>query len=291
MDLIPDDYEGGVAIWGASHPAASKRRSDPAPIVQIRSNCGLHVHARRAGEERKSIDKSFDSLDVVRADERRTLTYEQVWSYRAAHDAGIPQETKRCRECGDSTAFDDLLSQRVRRKCRKCSGMLDGDPIAFANPVVSLQAEFALGTTRSCVLAPGRIEIAPDTFPGGFDIWGTSPAVLWTASRPEESGAHVHGYDSDGRSRLVDQTFGVLVVNGQTISNEALRLWQDQTGFNGVLRPFLRTVRCPRCHRALLDKGWKAFIPHREFQCRCGFLFFESHATISNPICDWACSL
>jgi hypothetical protein len=37
-----------------------------------------------------------------------------------------------------------------------------------------------------------------------YSIWGSTPAVLWTAERAQEKGIHVHVHD--GHKRIVDDT-------------------------------------------------------------------------------------
>jgi len=41
---------------------------------------------------------------------------------------------------------------------------------------------------------------------------GEPPAILWTASRPQEKGIHVHVHK--GTERIVDDTFGQVTLNG-----------------------------------------------------------------------------
>jgi urease beta subunit len=56
-----------------------------------------------------------------------------------------------------------------------------------------------------------------------FEVWSSTPAVLWTADRPQELGIHVHIYEK-GR-RLVDDTFGRVIYQGQELDRKIL--WQE----------------------------------------------------------------
>jgi hypothetical protein len=53
-----------------------------------------------------------------------------------------------------------------------------------------------------------------------FQAWASTPAVLWTANRPQERGIHVHVY-KDG-NYLVDDTFGDVTYKGQRLERAAL---------------------------------------------------------------------
>jgi hypothetical protein len=52
-------------------------------------------------------------------------------------------------------------------------------------------------------------------FPGGIQIWGSNPAIVWTASRHEKAGIHVHAFrrDGDGTPER-DETFSEVVIDG-----------------------------------------------------------------------------
>ena len=60
-----------------------------------------------------------------------------------------------------------------------------------------------------------------DDYPGaGFTIWASTPAVLWTAERPQELGIHVH-LVMDGK-RIIDDTFGTVILQGKALERKAL---------------------------------------------------------------------
>ena len=51
-----------------------------------------------------------------------------------------------------------------------------------------------------------------------FELWSSTPAVLWTANRPQEKEIHVHIYEK-GR-RVVDDTFGTVVYKGRNLTGK-----------------------------------------------------------------------
>jgi hypothetical protein len=56
-----------------------------------------------------------------------------------------------------------------------------------------------------------------------FELWASTPAVLWTANRPQEKGIHVHVYDKSGR--IVDNTFGKVILKGQELERD--QMWKN----------------------------------------------------------------
>ncbi len=58
-----------------------------------------------------------------------------------------------------------------------------------------------------------------------FDVWSSTPAILWTANRPQEKGIHVHVYQNG--KRIVDDTFGVVIKDGKEL--DRMTLWAMMT--------------------------------------------------------------
>jgi hypothetical protein len=64
-------------------------------------------------------------------------------------------------------------------------------------------------------------ELDLDDYPGcTYTIWASTPAILWTAKRPQEFGIHVHVHH--GGKRVVDDTFGKVKLNGRYLAREEL---------------------------------------------------------------------
>ena len=53
-----------------------------------------------------------------------------------------------------------------------------------------------------------------------YTVWASTPAIVWTAERPQEFGIHVHVHD--GTSRIIDDTFGEVVLNGRPLERAEL---------------------------------------------------------------------
>ncbi len=56
-----------------------------------------------------------------------------------------------------------------------------------------------------------------------FELWSSTPAVLWTAQRPQEKGIHVHVYENG--KRIVDDTFGTVVFKGKKLQRS--EMWEN----------------------------------------------------------------
>jgi hypothetical protein len=53
-----------------------------------------------------------------------------------------------------------------------------------------------------------------------YTLWASTPAIIWTADRPQEKGIHVHIHD--GQRRIVDDTFSEVLFEGRRLSQSAL---------------------------------------------------------------------
>jgi hypothetical protein len=53
-----------------------------------------------------------------------------------------------------------------------------------------------------------------------YTIWASTPAIVWTAARPQEFGIHVHVHE--GTKRIVDDTFGEVILNGKALNRSEL---------------------------------------------------------------------
>jgi hypothetical protein len=53
-----------------------------------------------------------------------------------------------------------------------------------------------------------------------YTVWASTPAIIWTASRPQERGIHVHVHR--GGSRIEDDTFGSVILDGKALDRAQL---------------------------------------------------------------------
>uniref|UniRef100_UPI0025EB8924 hypothetical protein n=1 Tax=Sphingomonas sp. TaxID=28214 RepID=UPI0025EB8924 len=60
-----------------------------------------------------------------------------------------------------------------------------------------------------------------DSYAGcDFAVWASTPAIVWTAARPQEFGIHVHVHN--GQGRIVDDTYNTVVYHGKPLERSAL---------------------------------------------------------------------
>jgi hypothetical protein len=65
-----------------------------------------------------------------------------------------------------------------------------------------------------------RIPVRQARFPGGVQLWGSNPAIIWTSPKLEEGGIHFHGFNRRTLQPTVDETFGRLDVDGRIVNSE-----------------------------------------------------------------------
>ena len=74
-------------------------------------------------------------------------------------------------------------------------------------------------TSLTCLLPDRSLNL--DDYEGhSYTVWASTPAIVWTASRPQEYGIHVHIHA--GTNRIVDDTFGEVILNGKALVREEL---------------------------------------------------------------------
>jgi methionine synthase II (cobalamin-independent) len=96
-----------------------------------------------------------------------------------------------------------------------------------STPLKTLYDQFARNTQYK---EPDRtLNLDQDKYSGcDYEIWASTPAIVWSAERPQEKGIHVHVCDGD--KRIVDDTFSVVVLNGKPLERkEVLQAMLERT--------------------------------------------------------------
>ena len=76
ITIEPNDYSGGVAIWGAVPPIYDTTRKP--------TERGVHVHARKAADGPKEIDATFRSVNLIKEGQSRFVITELDAIYHMA---------------------------------------------------------------------------------------------------------------------------------------------------------------------------------------------------------------
>ena len=211
-----------VGIWCSLPPAISTR-----PIVPRSPR--IHVHVRNSAEGEKIIDRDFRAIAVLANqvdawkrdgnDSYVAITPPAAFDYVCAQLDGRPLCCVSCPRC--DTPHLDLgdFARRLHRKhtCGQCGHDFYSPDAAISSPLHALASR----VTRDvhAIVPPRTLDL--DEFQGcSYTVWGSTPAVLWTARRPQEIGIHVH-VEREGR-RVVDETFGTVLLNGRPLQREEL---------------------------------------------------------------------
>ena len=83
----------------------------------------------------------------------------------------------------------------------------------IGNPIRATQEISGL-LPRKPTEAEKTVSLRQSDNPGGIQIWGSNPAMIWSSEKPEEEGIHVHAYKQDGELADPDETFSAVEMDG-----------------------------------------------------------------------------
>lgn len=292
--LNPDEFPGGVALWGAVGPVYN---TASAPVEK-----GIHVHARERPGGKKLIDQTFDAVELKVAKdlfEEGTvlITGETAVAYYLSRFWSRRIVTLFCPHCDTPHLDSDWFAVKPHRVhlCHGCNRLFRKDIKRISNPLEAVRHK--LGDTdgaRKLQRARRPIEIRQRDYPGGLQIWASNPALLWTSPRSEQAGIHVHGWVRDTGNPRLDGTFDRVRIDGIDLEEEQLRHFMAQNAL-AYLRGKVVCLRCPECGTAKFDKGEAAFRPRSHHDCDgCGHKFEtpgRRRLVVSNPFVETVASL
>jgi transposase-like protein len=285
LDLAHGDYPGGIALWG-SVPAVYDTTTLPA-------DRGVHVHARHRVDGDKDIDATFRRLrvpftrDLLSGD---WLTVDEIdaINYMVSGVFGFATIPVTCSHCGFPHLDRDWFAVHLHRRhqCHGCGRQFSDHVPGVGNPLASLRDHFETKPRRE-VTAPRSIALVQKDYPGGIQIWGSNPAIVWTSDKPEEAGIHVHALATEGQERPdVDDTYARVTIDGVALDADQVRHYMAQSAMPH-LAGRVTALSCPKCAAPHFDQGTFAFTPHVDHECdQCGVQFQAKQQikkTISNP--------
>lgn len=213
-----------VGIW-CSMPPALTHTGAPS-----RRRPKIHVHVRDKAGEAKVIDQDFKALslhynsnDQLFGSTEITkvhLTPPSALEFVLALESGKTMGCINCRDCGyphlDLGEF--ARKEHAKHLCGNCGRDNTWSSVPMAStPLKPLHDQFSRANQYDDV----SISINLDDYLGlAFQVWASTPAVLWTAARPQERGIHVHIY-KDGKY-LIDDTYGTVIYKGQELKRSDL---------------------------------------------------------------------
>lgn len=222
-----NDFEE-IGVWCSLPPAISSKEIIPRPPK-------IHVHKRFTDQSRKLLDRDFDAivcsynqhLDLFASQEitQIQITPPAAFEFVKSIEEGRKMGCVTCKKCGyphlDLGSFAN--TPHAKHFCGNCGNdsVWSSDKIV-STPLKPLHDQFHRSNEY---IVPDR-SLNLDEYSGlDFDIWSSTPAVLWTADRSQEKGIHVHVYD--GGRRVVDDTYGSVQYLGKELDRNDL--WNKMT--------------------------------------------------------------
>jgi hypothetical protein len=220
-----NDFEE-IGVWCSLPPALSNK------LIQPRAP-KIHVHKRCSGAEKKLLDRDFDAivcsynqnLGLFSSSEitQIQITPPAAFEFVKSIEEGRSMDCVTCKKCGyphlDLGTF--ASTPHAKHFCGNCGNdSIWSDGKIVSTPLKPLHDQF---NNSNRYVVPQR-DLNLDDYTGlDFEIWSSTPAVLWTAHRPQEKGIHVHVYE--GGRRVIDDTYGRVIHNGKNLDRGAL--WQQ----------------------------------------------------------------
>lgn len=212
LELDARDYPGGIALWGAVPPIYDTTCQ---PLER-----GIHVHARRKVGGKKSIDWTYRGVRLVGNSERALnppLVVSELDAIYSMVSSVFDYETRyiECTHCHYPHLDKDWFSVHAHRRhlCAGCGKTFPDTVTAIGNPIAAIRDVFGHRTR----IKPSRkkLNLRQADYPGGIQIWGSNPAIIWTGAQHEEEGIHVHAFKRDvNEAPDPDETFAEVMIDG-----------------------------------------------------------------------------
>lgn len=212
-----------VGIWCSMPAALSTAEIKPRPPK-------IHVHVRETESDKKTIDRDFSAISTLYTSDlglygnqeisRVNITPPSAYDFVAALELGKDMDCINCSHCGyPHLDLGDFAATPHRKHfCGNCGrdSTWSKKPI-ISTPLMPLHDKFAKTLRYE---TPARTLNLDDHAGCSYTVWASTPAIVWTAQRPQEFGIHVHVHD--GPHRIVDDTFGEVVLNGRPLQRSEL---------------------------------------------------------------------
>lgn len=284
-DLDLSAFGGGVGLWGAVPPAydTTKRPLDR----------GVHVHARLQPGRAKFIDKTYRRLSIpVRGD-----LFSSGWidideldaiNFMVSRVFGFDPMSVNCSLCGFPHLDRDWFAVHEHRRhlCHGCGRQFSDSISGIGNPLCAIRDQLGV-KTRQPVPAPQSLPLRQSDYPGGIQMWGSNPAIIWTPTIDERDGIHVHGFKSENdKDPALDGTFREVMIDDILLDPQQVRYYMAQRAMPHIEGRVV-ALSCPKCLDPHFDVGVDAYTPHLDHECKtCGHMFrapTRVKNTIGNP--------
>lgn len=217
-----DDAEE-VGIWCSMPAAISSYEIKPRPPK-------IHVHVRPKADGPKSIDRDFEAVSLRYANgdglfgaddiTRVNITPPAAYEFVTALEHGVKMDCVNCSHCGYPHLDLGEFARRPHRKhfCANCGRDSTWSKVEIiSTPLQPMHDRFA--KTLKYVTPDRHLDLDQHS-DVQYTIWASTPAVVWTAARPQELGIHVHAHR--GGKRVIDETFGEVILDGKNLDRKEL---------------------------------------------------------------------
>jgi transposase-like protein len=283
FSLNIDKYKGGIALWGAVPPVYD---TTTLPIDR-----GIHLHARTHAGATKEMDRTFRAIRILgdRLPKEGIFVSElDAIYYMVSSVFGFEMRQVICSYCGHPHLDRDWFSVHPHRRhlCAGCGRHFSDDRTGIGNPISGVRE--ACGIKKQVTKPAGKkLNLRQAEYPGGIQIWGSNPALVWTSTAAEEEGIHVHAFDKGGKHPVKDDTFSKVIIDGIELDPQMVRVLMAQMSLPSR-KGRLAAVTCPSCNASPFESGVLAFTPTAAHTCdRCGRKLTARgrfRKTISNPL-------
>lgn len=285
LNLDFADYPAGVALWG-SVPAVYDTTTQP-------TDRGIHVHARSVKGAHKDIDQTYRRLRIPLKTDLLSDGWAEVdeidaINYMVSGVFGLETVPVQCIYCGFPHLDRDWFAVHLHRKhqCHGCGRLFSDSAAGVGNPIASLRRMLGAKPTKKSK-APDSISIKQRDYPGGIQIWGSNPAILWTSHDAEMTGIHLHAFTSDEQEMPeVDETYAKVIIDGVKLDSEQVRTYMAQSAMPHLEGRIVELI-CPSCGEPHFEQGVHAFTPHMDHECHVCKSTFRAPGqlkkTIGNP--------
>jgi transposase-like protein len=287
LNLDPTLYAGGIALWGALPPVYN--------TSDLSDRAGIHVHARHKVGGKKAIDDTYDAVEVNFINSEGRLQSFVVDSEDAVNYniSTILKKQLKCLVCPNCQIVHRdhgplALHYHQQHQCEHCCCDFSDTEPSISNPIMLLKKIFGDQQQDRTVIEPSdrNLHIHQSDWHGGVQVWGSNPAILWTSSKSEETGIHVHGFRQTSSKPAADETFSKVEIDGIIIDPEMVRYLMAQQAL-ALLESHVCSLDCPKCKHPHFDRFDMATIPHSTHRCEiCGHHFdspSDRPYAISNP--------
>jgi hypothetical protein len=283
LTLDLNKYLGGVALWGAV-PAVYD-------TTRLPMDRGIHVHARPTPESEKELDFTYRAVRLLGKglpDEGAVVSEIDAIYFMVSSVFRFPMSYVTCTHCGWPHLDKDWFSVHPHRRhlCSGCGKHFHDQLTGIGNPIMGIRDACGFGEHKVAPAAK-TLDIKQSEYPGGIQIWGSNPAFLWTSSKHEEEGIHVHAFLEGQTEPVLDDTFREVTIDGIQLVPIMVRVLMAQNVMPS-LKGRVRSMDCTVCGHPQFDAGEAAYVPSPMHTCsECGRQFATPGRTrngVANPL-------